>query len=119
MIDVTDAFEVDVAAVVAAPVAGGRTEATMTVVVAAEAVALLLADAVGDALVDVAGVGAANRRMNMAKTTMSDDKSAAVLPVGSASVKLVVSSGRGLNWQLGVVSRLKGKLSLVTPSSTL
>jgi hypothetical protein len=85
-------LEGDVAALVAAPVAGGRTEATMTVVVAAEAVALLL-DAVGDALVDVAGVGGANRRMNMAKTTMSDDKSAAVLPVGSASVKLVVSSG--------------------------
>jgi hypothetical protein len=70
--------------------AGGRIEATMTVVVAAESVPLR-PDAVGDALVGVAGFGGANRRMNIAKTTMSDDKSAAVLPVGSASVAATVN----------------------------
>ena len=56
VIDAADTLGVDVAAPLAAPMAGGRIEATMTVVVAAESVALL-PDAVGDALVGVAGLG--------------------------------------------------------------
>ena len=89
--------------VVEEPAAVGRTDATATVVDAGavEAVEAAVVEVLADAAVveapadavppdgmlsGTAGVGAANRRMNIAKTTMSDDKSAAVLPVGSASV---------------------------------
>ena len=45
--------------------------------------------------------------MNVAKLTIPVEKSDAVLPVGgetgSVVPKMVMSSGSGLNWQLGVV----------------
>jgi hypothetical protein len=65
-------------ALVEGPAAAGRTQATMMVeaaaadgvggvggVVVAAAVALLLADAIGDAPVNVAGVGGASRYINI------------------------------------------------------
>src|SRR5215813_2584144 len=67
----------------------------------------------------VAGVGAASILMNKAKLTMSDEKPEAGLAPLVPSVKLVALSGWLLNWQLGSVSRSLGKLSLVTPCSTL
>ena len=120
------------------PAAIGSTEAIATVVdvgvvelvVDAEVVEVLddaaaavtdelLVDAVDDVLSGTAGVGGASKRMNTAKLMVSGLLSDTGLPLLIVSTVLTVSSGRGLNWQLGVVSRLKGKLSLVTPSSTL
>src|SRR5215471_6836117 len=64
--------------------------------------------------------GAADKRMKAAKLTMSDEKSAARLPVdGLVPSSLVGSSGNVLNWQFGSSSRSLGKFSLVTPCSTL
>ena len=62
-----------------------------------------------------AGAGGADKRMKVAKLTIPVEKSDAVLPeggeTGSTVPKMVMSSGSGLNWQLGVVSlsRLLGK----------
>ena len=79
----------------------------------------VVADAVtGD--VPFAGVGGANIRINAAKLMTSDEKSEAGLPLFVVLVRLVVSSGRGLNRQpCGGLFRLLGKPSLVTPISTL
>jgi hypothetical protein len=88
------------------------------VVLAVAGVDVLVDDAVGVAP-DVAGVGGARRRMNIAKLTISEEKSDAGLALFVASVKLVVSSGVGLNAHPDVVFRSFGKSSLVTPISTL
>src|SRR5215471_5697724 len=72
-----------------------------------------------EAVVADAGFGAANIRMNAEKLTMSDEKSDAGLPLFVVFVRLVVLSGRLLNWQFGLVSRSFGNASLVTPISTL
>jgi hypothetical protein len=79
---------------------------------------VLVDDAVG-AAPGVAGVGGAKRRMNIAKLMTSEEKSDAALALFVVSVKLVVSSGVGLNAHPVVVFRSFGKSSLVTPISTL
>ena len=71
------------------------------------------------AVAEVAGVGGANMRMKAAKLMMSDEKPDAGLAPLEVSVKLVVLSGKLLNWQPGFSSRSCGKRSLVTPISTL
>ena len=80
-------------------------------------------DVVADAAtgdVPLAGGGGANIRMNAAKLTMSEETPEAGLTPLVVSVRLVVSSGRGFNWQLGGgLFRSSGKASLVTPISTL
>jgi hypothetical protein len=65
------------------------------------------------------GVGAASKRMYIAKLMMSEEKSDAGLLLGVGSVKFVVSSGVGLVARPGVVFRSLGNASLVTPISTL
>ena len=70
-------------------------------------------------VLEVAGVGGASMRMKAAKLTMSCEKSEAGLPLLVLLTRLVVLSGKLLNWQLGVSSRSCGKASLVTPISTL
>jgi hypothetical protein len=81
-------------------------------------VEVLVDDAVGVAP-GVAGVGGAKRRMNIAKLMTSEEKSDDALALFVVSVKLVVSSGVGLNAHPAVVFRSFGKSSLVTPISTL
>src|SRR5277367_4220406 len=78
-------------------------------------------DAVGDA-----GVGGAERRMNAAKFTTSDDISEAVpniVPklelVLLALIRFVASSGVELNTQPATAARSFGNSSLDTPCSTL
>ena len=86
--------------------------------VVVEAVVLDGVCVIGDVL--DAGAGGASIRINAAKLTMSDEKSEAWLPLLVVSVRLVVSSGRGLKRQpCGGLFRLLGKPSLVTPISTL
>ena len=68
---------------------------------------------------DVAGVGGAKRRMNIAKLTTSEEKSDAALALFVVLVKLVASSGVGLIAHPAVVFRSFGNSSLVTPISTL
>ena len=107
----------------------GSADATSTgaVVVDDAVVDPVVVDAVVDDVADAvtgdvpfAGVGGANIRINAAKLTMSEEMPEAGLTPLVASVKLVVSSGSGFNWQLGGgLFRLLGKPSLVTPISTL
>src|SRR5205807_10097968 len=64
------------------------------------------------------GAGGAERRMNPAKFTVSEEKSAAGLMPGVA-FRLVWSSGVPLNTQPGTALRSLGNTSLLTPCSTL
>ena len=76
-------------------------------------------DCAAGVVLEVAGVGGASKRMKAAKLMMSDEKPDAGLAPLEVSVKLVVLSGKLLNWQLGFSSRSFWKASLVTPISTL
>jgi hypothetical protein len=107
---------VDDAVVVAAGVA--VVEVLVDDAVDVAGVEVLVDDAVGVAP-GVAGVGGAKRRMNIAKLMTSEEKSDDALALFVVSVKLVVSSGVGLNAHPAVVFRSFGKSSLVTPISTL
>ena len=86
------------------------------------AVVDVLVEAVDDELKGTAGVGGASKRMYVPKLTMSELKSEIKLPLGGEITLTVVttSSGSGLGAHCGVGKfRLSGKMSLVTPSSTL
>src|SRR6266446_4240755 len=65
-----------------------------------------VADAAG--VLEVAGVGGARKRMKAAKLTMSEEMPDARLTPLDWSVKLVVLSGKLLNWHAGFSSRSCG-----------
>src|SRR5215467_8917209 len=66
-----------------------------------------------------AGVGGSSIRMKAAKLVTSSEMPDARLTPLDWSVKLVLLSGKLLNWQFGLSSRSFGKPRLVTPCSTL
>src|SRR5258708_38146224 len=66
-----------------------------------------------------AGVGGAERRMKIVKLLTSDPVWTAVPVVPPLTVKLVESSGVGLNTQPGTADRSFGNPSFETPCSTL
>src|SRR5215470_2988145 len=66
-----------------------------------------------------AGVGGSSIRMKAAKLVTSSEMPDARLTPLDWSVKLVLLSGKLLNWQPGLSSRSFGKPRLVTPCSTL